>query len=494
MNNLSNTDQIKDSSQKILQSNFEVLIMNCTYKTNRYRMSLFVIIDQTAINIIFYVAFVFMSQKKLMNYIWILLQLKNLYVKLSLSFSVIMTTDCEKALTNAIRLKFSQTSHVFCIWHINNNVLINCKKAFNSEKAWETFFEEWKAVMYANSEAEYNTAWNFLSEKYNSSHSECIEYLWKTYILHYRRRFVKCFIDKIMHFGIIVTSREEDAHAMLKRNLITSIDDLKIVMNNLNLLLINQRHDYLIEFENAKIRYSLQCRIDLFQTFLIKFENVKIRYSLQCRIDLFQNIFAFVTSYALRKILNQYKRLIDESTILSACIKTFSTTLRLSCAHIIQERLESSDCLLIDDVHSHWRFEKSDASTAIDSLLHVQNSEVVRTRDRSIETENRTRRKKVFDNSTLRVSSQFEHVKSEMSTQMNEPLNDQIAQILTRTDSTSRRRGRSRESERARERDRAREQRERRQREKKQREEEQQEKRQRDDEDMKEAIQKTEQS
>jgi glycerol-3-phosphate dehydrogenase len=133
-----------------------------------------------------------------------------------------------------------------------------------------------------------------------------------------------------MHFDIIVTFREKDAHAMLKRNLIIFIDDFKIIMNNLNLLLINQRYDYLIEFEN-----------------------VKIRYSLQCRIDFFQNIFAFVTLYVLRKILKQYKRMTDESTIFSACIKTFSTTLRLSCAHIIQERLESTDCLLIDDVHSH---------------------------------------------------------------------------------------------------------------------------------------------
>jgi hypothetical protein len=113
---------------------------------------------QTAINTIFYVAFAFMSQEKLVNYTWVLLQLKNLYVKLSLSFPVVMATDCEKALANAIRLEFPQTSHVFCIWHINNNVLINCKKAFNSKEAWETFFGEWKAVMYANSEAEYNTA------------------------------------------------------------------------------------------------------------------------------------------------------------------------------------------------------------------------------------------------------------------------------------------------------------------------------------------------
>jgi ATP-dependent RNA helicase DDX46/PRP5 len=100
--------------------------------------------------------------------------------------------------------------------------------------------------------------------------------------------------------------------------------------------------------------------------------------------------------------------------------------------------------------------------TIIDFLLHVQNSEIVRTRDRSAEAENQncTRREETFDNFTLRVSSQFEHVKSEISTQMNELLNDQIAHVLDRVDSASRRRDRSRESERARKRDREREQRE----------------------------------
>jgi hypothetical protein len=89
--------------------------------------------------------------------------------------------------------------------------------------------------------------------------------------------------------------------------------------------------------------------------------------------------------------------------------------------------------------------------------------------------ENRTRRKEAFDDLTLRVSSQFKYMKSEISTQMNESLNDQIAQILAHIDLTSRRRDRSRESERARRRSRARKQREEKQREERQREREQRE-------------------
>ncbi len=84
---------LKDFSQKTLQSNHEVLMMNCIYKTNRYRMSLFVIIDQTKLNIIFYVAFVFMTHEYLSNYEWILQQLKIIYVKLSLLFFTIFVID-----------------------------------------------------------------------------------------------------------------------------------------------------------------------------------------------------------------------------------------------------------------------------------------------------------------------------------------------------------------------------------------------------------------
>jgi hypothetical protein len=167
------------------------LMMKCIYKINRYRMSLFVIIDQTELNIIFYVAFVFMTHEHFSNYKWILQQLKIIYVKLSLSFLTIFVIDCEKTLTNAIRLKFSEIDHVFWIWHINNNVLSHCKRKFDIKKFWKTFFDEWKAMMYVFIQQKYIMIWDLISEKYNLSHSECIEYLLNIYITHYRRRFVK---------------------------------------------------------------------------------------------------------------------------------------------------------------------------------------------------------------------------------------------------------------------------------------------------------------
>ncbi len=405
--------------------------MNCIYKTNWYRMFLFVIINQTKLNIIFYVAFVFMIKEHLSNYEWVFQQWKTLYIKLSLSFFTIFVFDCEKALINAIKLKYSEVDHVFCIWHINNNVLSHCKRKFEIKEAWKIFFNEWKAMMYALTQQKYIDAWNLIDEKYNLSHSECIEYLLNIYIIHYRRKFVKCFINQILHFDIIVTSQNEKEHAVLKRNLMTFIDDFKIVIDNLNLLLINQKHDYVQKFEKRKMKYSMNCRFDIFR-----------------------NFFSFVISKALRMIMKKYKRLIDQLIVLSACIKTFKTSFDLSCVYVIQQRLfESSECFLLEDVHSHWTFEKRVHETInIDSLLHVQNSDVVRFKKRSIETKNRIKKEKAFDNFILRMSSQFEFVQKKRIESMNENLNEDVTRMLVRVDSTSRRRERSRESEKARDR------------------------------------------
>jgi hypothetical protein len=132
----------KKSSQSILKINYEVLIMNCIYKINKYKMSLMIIFDQIVLHKTFYVVFCFMTKKNQNDYVWILQQLKLLYQKLELSDLTIFVTDMKRELMNDRLLFFSDANHLLCTWHINNNVLINCKKSFFIKEAWEKFFSE----------------------------------------------------------------------------------------------------------------------------------------------------------------------------------------------------------------------------------------------------------------------------------------------------------------------------------------------------------------
>lgn len=58
----------KTSAQKILKFNYEVALMNCTYKINVYRMPLCIINGVTAMNTTFYIAFCFLFRKGLKDY------------------------------------------------------------------------------------------------------------------------------------------------------------------------------------------------------------------------------------------------------------------------------------------------------------------------------------------------------------------------------------------------------------------------------------------
>ncbi len=62
----------KRSSQSILKTNYKVLIINCIYKTNKYKMSLKIIRVETSLHKTFYVNFCFMTKEKLIDYVWIL--------------------------------------------------------------------------------------------------------------------------------------------------------------------------------------------------------------------------------------------------------------------------------------------------------------------------------------------------------------------------------------------------------------------------------------
>ncbi|KAH6760275.1 hypothetical protein C2S52_009274 [Perilla frutescens var. hirtella] len=100
------TDTVKDMfyahpiSVKLLRAFPEVLLMDCTYKTNRYRLPLFEIVGVTSTSMMFSVSCAYLEVEKENNYIWALTVLKGLMDQSTLP-SVIVT-DRERALMNAI--------------------------------------------------------------------------------------------------------------------------------------------------------------------------------------------------------------------------------------------------------------------------------------------------------------------------------------------------------------------------------------------------------
>jgi hypothetical protein len=84
----------KDICQLMTKLNWETLIIDCTYKINRYFMSLCIIFEVTTLNISFYVLFVFLSSEHLVDYEWILIKLIELYEMLSNLARVVHRARC----------------------------------------------------------------------------------------------------------------------------------------------------------------------------------------------------------------------------------------------------------------------------------------------------------------------------------------------------------------------------------------------------------------
>lgn len=120
-------------------------------------MLLLIICESSALHTNFYVAFCFIAQEKTPDYIFAMQQLKSLYQTLELSSPTVAVTDMERSLINAIREAFSlsHTTHLLCIWHINKNVFVNCRKDFATKEEWEEFFADWTKIIYALLRVEY---------------------------------------------------------------------------------------------------------------------------------------------------------------------------------------------------------------------------------------------------------------------------------------------------------------------------------------------------
>ena len=200
--------------QKLLHENFKILIMNCIYKINKYKILLLIIINITSLNIFYYVIFCFMKDKSFNDYVWVMKTLKWLYKKLVLSFSEIILSDDDKILASVIQHMFEDYNHVthaLCIWHINNNMLKHCKKFFAIQKDFKLFLKCWKALVYSLSKEKLIDIWYALNEIYNVVDLNICKYI-KKHIWLQQRKFIKCYIDRLLHFNNIATLYAEDEY------------------------------------------------------------------------------------------------------------------------------------------------------------------------------------------------------------------------------------------------------------------------------------------
>nr|KAJ0193412.1 hypothetical protein LSAT_V11C800448590 [Lactuca sativa] len=163
-------------SIKLVKAFSDIFVMDCTYKTNKYNMPLLDIIGVSCFNTSFYSGFVFLEKEDEENYSWALRAFKEI-IGQGNQPCVIMS-DRELALMNGIKNIFPTMTNLLCVWHIEKNVLANCKKYFGRAEDFDIFMSSWNNVVYSTTEDLFEKNWDEFESMYIEK-KDALEYIKK---------------------------------------------------------------------------------------------------------------------------------------------------------------------------------------------------------------------------------------------------------------------------------------------------------------------------
>jgi hypothetical protein len=316
----------------------EVLLMDCTYKTNRFGMPLLVIVGISPLLTTFYAAFAFLRGEKEEDYAWALAEVHKIYARQvhRLAGPTTVLTDRDQALSNALAAQWPITTHILCIWHINKGVVTNCKKFFETKEAWDAFFDKWHATWRAATVDDGLAAWRDLIARYGERYASLVRYLETTW-LPLKKKFWVSYTNKVFTLGNRATSRVEGAHAGLKAWLQNSQGDLKKVKECTELLLVAQQEAYKGRLAAAAMRTPTHVNMPAFQALI-----------------------GHVTPTALQLMLPELRLAkSDREEDRKPCTKVFRTAMGLPCSHAMRDRFNANSVLVPGDLHPFWQMRPS---------------------------------------------------------------------------------------------------------------------------------------
>ena len=145
---------------KLSKQFHHIAMLDCTYKTNKYKTPLLHVVGMTANWKTFTKALVFITKETFEFYSWSVNALKELAYDPE-RLPKVFVMDHEKALICAIESSFPESSRQCCTWHLSKNIQANCKaQFFNDFEGWKSFMTLWAkyGASKTKEEAEVNDA------------------------------------------------------------------------------------------------------------------------------------------------------------------------------------------------------------------------------------------------------------------------------------------------------------------------------------------------
>ncbi|XP_058742469.1 uncharacterized protein LOC131614956 [Vicia villosa] len=171
-----------------------------------------------------------------------------------------------------------------------------------------------------------------------------IDYVNDTWLTPHRHRFVKAWINQVLHLGNTTTNRVESAHWKLKQMLENNLGDLCKCWEAMN--------------DNIKIQVG-----NIRASFQKSFYEVEHAHT----SPFYSNLRGSVSRAALRQIAEEWLRIDMVGTDTQKCGCTHRKVYGLPCACELGRYTLSGDAIPIEAIHIHWRKLSMEGNQDIDA-------------------------------------------------------------------------------------------------------------------------------
>jgi hypothetical protein len=187
----------------------EVVIMDCTYNTNRFKKPLMVVTILNQERQAMPVAFGLLDAEDIHSFEWFNSTFTDAVGSDAVKRIRVIITDGQSAFVSTLSRSFPGAAHHRCLWHIEQNLATNLKLVLG--KDWNTFMAEFKDVYSAMTEAEYVKASNQLL----ANHPKAAKYL-TVNIFPTHCQWVACWVSQVFTIGIRTTGSGESMNRAIK--------------------------------------------------------------------------------------------------------------------------------------------------------------------------------------------------------------------------------------------------------------------------------------
>ncbi|GAU37897.1 hypothetical protein TSUD_163340 [Trifolium subterraneum] len=331
-----NSDIVKDifwthpDAIRLLNNFHFVLVIGCTYKTNRFRFPLLEIVGVTSTELTFTVAFAFLDSEKIKNFTWALQKLRGLFLRDD-SISKVIVTDKDPVLMKAVEFVFPSSHNLLCRFHMSINVRPKCKTLVSPKEKNVNVLAAWSDLINSHDEVEYVRRLQHF-EEVCADYPIFLEYVKNIWLIPHKEKFVLAWTDRVMHLGNTTTNRVRSIRGTWKSLMQDRNGDMCECWDAMHNMFVLQ---------HTAIQTSFGRSITMVQH--------------NHNIPLYEKLRGIVSRKALNRIVLEYDRVNSIGVDNSICGCKVRTIHGLPCACELARYNKAGVAIPLSAVHIHWR-------------------------------------------------------------------------------------------------------------------------------------------